>query len=275
MAEEKSKPRATTFFILTFFLSWLIWIPLDLSHFQIGPISIPETLSSLIRLAGVLMPAVSALILSKIIGGKKEVRELLSRFGIWNVGWQWWAAAALLQPAVLVLSGLVHNMLRGEPLTPSAPQSAGMLAVNIFFLLLATLGEEIGWHGLALPALQKKFSPLKSSLILGVLWGLWHVPFWLLLDTFSRFGFGYLALNLLMILPMTIIVTWFFNHGKGSLLLPVAFHFVFNLVNVIWLPVTLSIRAFSIFIALEMILAALVMQHLIADENIRIAHSEG
>jgi hypothetical protein len=56
------------FFGLTYLLSWLIWIPLDLSHFGIGPFSIPEATSNFIRLFGVLMPAVTALILA---GGQR------------------------------------------------------------------------------------------------------------------------------------------------------------------------------------------------------------
>jgi uncharacterized protein len=262
MKQGKPQINVTTFFILTFTLSWLIWIPLVLSHFHLGLFSIPENTITLVRLLGVLMPAVSAIVLSSFVIGKTGLRQLFSGFRIWNAGLKWWAAAALLQPALLILAGLIQMGFGKEQLIRNEPTSFMLMAVNIFFLLLATLGEEIGWHGLALPLLQESYSPLKSSLILGILWGLWHVPFWLLLDTFTQFGFGYLALKLLMVLPMTVIVTWFFNNGHGSLLLPVAFHFVFNLVNVIWLPVTLSISAFVIYIIFEWLLALLVFRYL-------------
>ena len=77
----------------------------------------------------------------------------------------------------------------------------------------------------------------------------------------AQFGIGYLALNLLL-LPMAAYITWFFNRSRSSLLLPVAFHLAFNLVNVVWLPVTSSIGAFGIFIALLWAVTLPILRHL-------------
>ena len=157
----------------------------------------------------------------------------------------------VVQPALLVLTGLVYNWLGGSPLVEPVPLvSAVALAVNIIFLLLATLGEEIGWRGVALPALQGRHSSLRASLILGFLWATWHLPFWLLLDTFTLYGVGYLALNYLLIVPTTLYITWFFNRGRASRLLPVGFRVSFNIVNVALLPVTTNVGAFGIFVAI-------------------------
>ncbi len=251
MHKIEASVRPATFFLLTFALSWLIWIPLALSHFDIGPFKISEETSSIVRLLGVLMPAASAVLLSLFTGGGAAVRQLMARLTIWRVGWQWWVAAALVQPLLLAFAAMLYNAFGGQPRIAPQPQAAGVaLAVNIIFLLIATLGEEIGWRGVALPALQKRYSALVSSAILGVLWAGWHIPFWLLLDTFDQFGIGYLALNFLLVLPLNFYITWFFNHSRGSLLLPVACHVVFNMVNTIWLPVTINVNAFIIFIAL-------------------------
>ena len=152
--------RPRTFFLLTFLLSWLIWIPLDLSHFGIGPFYVPERLSNIVRLLGVLMPAAAALLLTARAGGRKAVRALLGRLAIWRVGWRWWAAAVLIQPALLMLAGLTYNRIWGNPpVTLQAVGSAAAFAVTVIFLAVATLGEEIGWHGLALPALQSRDGP--------------------------------------------------------------------------------------------------------------------
>ncbi len=70
------------FFLLTFLLSWLIWIPLDLSHFGIGPFSIPETTSTFVRLLGVLMPVTAGIILTGRSGGRAAIRALLARLAI-------------------------------------------------------------------------------------------------------------------------------------------------------------------------------------------------
>ena len=255
--------RSSTFFTLTYILSWLIWIPLDLSHFGIGPFHISEGISTIIRLLGVLMPAVSALILTSRAGGREAVRTLLTRLTIWQVGWIWWVVAVLVQPALLGITGLLFNWMGGQPpITPVPLTSVTGLVVTITFLAIATLGEEIGWRGVALPSLQSQHSAIKSSLILGFLWATWHLPFWLLLDTFNQFGWTYLALNFIFIMLGTFYITWFFNHSRSSLLLPVAFHLSFNILNTALFPVTISPVAFAMFIAIEFIVTLLIIKHL-------------
>jgi membrane protease YdiL (CAAX protease family) len=263
VAPAASQVRPAAFFGLTFLLSWLIWVPLALSHFRIGHIHVPEGISSSVRLLGVLMPATSALLLTAWAGGRGAVRGLLGRLTIWRVGWVWWVVAAVVQPVLLVATGLLYNALGGRPpVTALPPVSAAALVVNVVMLALATLGEEVGWRGMALPALQQRHSALTASAILGLLWATWHLPFWLLLDTFDQFGAVYLALNYLLIQPSTFYITWFFNHSRSSLLLPVAFHVAFNIVNVAWLPVTTNVRAFGLFIAAQWVIALLVLPHL-------------
>jgi membrane protease YdiL (CAAX protease family) len=256
MRSVSTPVRPATFFALTYLLSWLIWIPLALSHLGIGPLRIPEETSGGVRLLGVLMPATAALILTALAGGRAALRALLGRLAIWRVNWKWWVAAVLVQPLLLGLVALVYNLLGGQPALTALPAvSAGALAVIIFFLLLATLGEEIGWHGVALPGLQQRYSALASTAILALLWAAWHLPFWLLMDTFTQYGIGYLALNFLFVFPLTVYVNWIFNHTRGSILLAAAFHVSFNIVNVAWLPVTVNIGAFALLIAAEWLIA--------------------
>jgi membrane protease YdiL (CAAX protease family) len=251
------------FFLLTFTLSWLIWIPLAMSHFGVGPFHIPEGTSNIVRLLGVLMPAVSALLLTAHAGGRDALRNLLSRLVLWRVDWKWWVAAFVVQPVLLGVAALLYNLFGGNPLVTLSPMpSMGALIVNVIFLLIAVLGEEIGWHGIALPALQQQRSALSASMILGLLWAIWHLPFWSLLDTFDQFGIWYVGMNFLLVLPLTFYSTWFFNHGKFSILLPVFFHLTFNIVNTALLPVTINIGAFGMLIALEWIIALLILPHL-------------
>lgn len=255
--------RPATFFALTYLLSWLIWIPLVASHFGIWPVAIPEGTSSLVRLFGVVMPAVSAVILSGRAEGRAGVGRLLGRLRIWRVGWRPWAAAVVVPPGLLIAIAAVWALAgTSPPIEAVDVLSFGALAVNLVFLLVASVGEEVGWRGVALPGLEQRASALRASLVLGLLWATWHLPFWLLMDTFDQFGIGYLALNFLLIVPSTIYITWFFNHARFSILLPVAFHVVFNAVNVAWLPVTGVIGPFVLLIAGELVLSALVIRRL-------------
>jgi membrane protease YdiL (CAAX protease family) len=251
------------FFTLTYLLSWAIWIPLDLAHFGIGSIHIPEATSNIVRLLGVLMPAVSALILTAIFGGQTAVRTLLGRLAIWRVGWSWWAVAVLVQPILLILAGLIYNVMWGNPLVTMLPVGVtSAFVINIIFLAIATLGEEIGWRGVALPSLQSLRTALNASLILGFLWAAWHIPFWLLMDTFNQYGWIYMLLNFLFVLPGTFYITWFFNHSRSSLLLPVVFHLSFNILNTALFPVTATSGAFALFIAIEWLVTILIIRRL-------------
>ena len=100
-------------------------------------------------------------------------------------------------------------------------------------LLLAVIKgpiEEFGWRGLALPLLQRKFAPIWAGLMLGIIWGLWHLPAFLLSGTqqsawsFTPFLAGTVAVSLIM--------TSLFNASRGSILLPTLMHF--QLINPIW-----------------------------------------
>ena len=93
------------FFGLTFALSWLIWVPLAMSHFGIA-FNIPEAASNAVRLLGVLMPAASALILTRLTGRRDAMRYLWARLFLWRVDGKWWLAAVAGQPALLVLAAV-------------------------------------------------------------------------------------------------------------------------------------------------------------------------
>jgi membrane protease YdiL (CAAX protease family) len=252
----------TRFFVLTFLLSWAIWIPLDLAHFDLAGVRIDEGASGTIRLLGVLMPALAALVLTGLDGGRGGVSRLLDRLAIWRVSWWWWAAAVAPSLLLVAAAGVVSLADPTRAVAPLAPQPLAGLLINVVFLALATLGEEIGWRGVALPALQARSSALAASAVLGVVWAAWHLPFWLLLDTFKQFGVTYLIMNGLLIFPTTFYITWVFNHTRGSLLLPVAIHVLFNIINVAWLPVTLHLGAFWLLIAAEWVIALGLLRHL-------------
>ena len=244
--------RPGAFFALTFGLSWLIWLPLTLSHLGIGPFQIAESTSMGVRLLGVLMPATAALLLTAHAGGRAAVRQLLATLAVWRVGWGWWGAAVVVQPLLLLLSALLFNRSGGQPPLAWATSLtiSGWIASGVM-LTVAVLGEEIGWRGLALPALQRQYSTLPASVLLAFAHATWHLPFWMLQETYDQYGVGYLLLSYLFVFPMTLYINWLFNRSRSSVLLVVACHLAFNLVNVAWLPVTVSLGAFAILIGIE------------------------
>jgi membrane protease YdiL (CAAX protease family) len=103
----------------------------------------------------------------------------------------------------------------------------GLLPAFLISLVFGgPLGEEIGWRGYALPRLQKEWSPLASALILGIVWGLWHLPLFFITGTAQ--SFLALAPFMLWVVSLSVLFTWAYNNTAGSLLIPVLLHAIVN-----------------------------------------------
>ena len=163
-------------------------------------------------IAGVIMIAITA--------GRGGLRDLWRRLTQWRIGWQWYAAG-LLPVALYAIAAVVAGAL------PSADFSPGSLSTALFSLqaglfvslfLRGAFGEELGLRGFALPRMQARMSPFRASLIIGVLWGAWHLPVLIGRDTLSIVAFGLLAIGL------SLVFTWLFNGSGGSLIPVLLFH---------------------------------------------------
>ncbi|MCR8861027.1 MULTISPECIES: type II CAAX endopeptidase family protein [Bacillus] len=89
------------------------------------------------------------------------------------------------------------------------------------------LGEELGWRGFALMELQKKYSPLKSSIIIGFWWGMWHLPIWFTTGFTGSNLIKYILFFMIAIISTTIVMTTFYNLNR-NLIIPMIIHFFFN-----------------------------------------------
>jgi membrane protease YdiL (CAAX protease family) len=99
--------------------------------------------------------------------------------------------------------------------------SASLVLLAIPFLLFDAIanGEEIGWRGYVLPRLQAKYSALAASLIVGVIWGFWHLPKFL-----SHWDTTAFVLFMIGTTAKAVLYTWLYNNTRGSLLLTILFH---------------------------------------------------
>jgi uncharacterized protein len=210
-----------TFLVLTYGLSWVLWIPLaifrDAASGPYGPIAL---------LLGSNIPSAVAIVLTAVGLGKSATRKLLGRLLIWRVGWQWYLV--LLAPTALVI-GIISlvAITRGGPTAALAvPLLSAIITIAFMTFPGSALGEEIGWRGFALPRLQFRRTALTASLVVGSLHGLWHLPLWLNgnvdhpLSLYPAF--------LIQALALSVIYTWLYNSSKGSLLLVVLFHTATN-----------------------------------------------
>ena len=146
-----------------------------------------------------------------------------------------WYAVALAGPLVLTLAAIaLHVVLGGRPPGPGSLVGAlpAVLFVSVYMLLFVALGEEVGWRGYALPRLQARYHALVSSVILGALWALWHLPqFFNPATLYSDLPF---ALFLAYLIPFAVLITWIFNSTGGSVLMAMLVHAVMNTSTQVW-----------------------------------------
>jgi len=210
-----------TFFLLVFILTWVVWVP----RASGAPLGV-------LGQAWTWIPAIAALLAAALTGGRGALRELGSRLVRWRVGWQWYVVV-ILGPAVFSLAVAGIYALFGGSWAEAAPPAilAGPLLLLPLFLAILTLtdglGEELAWRGFALPRLLTRYNALVASVVLGVIWALWHLP---LLWTQGN-GMFHLPVWLLLLdlTAKSILFTWVFLHTRGSVLIAMLFHGATNL----------------------------------------------
>jgi membrane protease YdiL (CAAX protease family) len=216
-----------SFFVIAFALAWLIEVPLALSANGILP-KLPLLVFAIAIPVATLAPAVSAFIVTGVTEGKVGVVRLLRRCVRWRIGVQWYLFILIGIPIIVLLGAIVVPGAAAAFNPVVAPLLAAYpLAFVVTFFLGGPLGEEPGWRGFALPRLQSRMGPLRGSVILGVLWALWHFPlFWS--GVWTPPTIPNMIMFIVMITALTIIMSWVFNHARGSVLITMLMHASFN-----------------------------------------------
>lgn len=228
--EGPARGRAlAAYFGLTFLITWGIQLLLIASENGWAGISAPPTVHYLASYG----PLLSALIVTAWVSGGAGLQELFSRITRWRVGWTWFLVSLLL-PAALFAVGLAVAWL----MDGSIPDVRLVGQVNympylgvgawVFWFLTYGIGEEIGWRGFALPRLQHDRNAAWATLVLGLIWALWHLPPFFYLDTYQQMGLWMYPFLAFTIVCANVIYTWIYNGSGGSVLLAIIFHASFN-----------------------------------------------
>ncbi len=241
-----------SFFFMAYAFSWIVLIPFILSEwgFLSGDWSVAFILNAF---AG---PTLAAIIMINITEGKAGVLSLRRRIRQWRAGWLWYGFILLGIPALLLLGIILQPgaLASFQGLKPLLLVSYPITYVAVFFGG-GPLGEEIGWRGFALPRLQSRYGPLGGTLLLGVLWGFWHLPHFLTSAQGGGPGTGLATfltnfpIFLLLVIAIAIILTWIFNHTGGSLFTSMLAHASVNTPQVVLVPLFLAVSATSLNLA--------------------------
>lgn len=224
VSSDKNRSDLVKFFVIAFTVTWLFHLPRVLTDNEL--VQMPAYLLRLSPFA-ILGPFIAAFWLTYRSGGWNGVKAL------WKRGWDFkfekkWLAVVLLFPSLTsVLTILAVNLFGGgiqwelQPLPP-------ILAVPVFVLIFLTnaLPEEYGWRGFALDRMLTRWNALTASLILGFIWGLWHLPLHFMIGTTQE------------IIPVwefvlkemvgAIFYTWIYNNTNRNVFLAILLHAVWN-----------------------------------------------
>jgi membrane protease YdiL (CAAX protease family) len=218
--------------LLMFLLTW----PIDLANSGLIPLDVPFLVYILLGWGFI----IASLIMTGLALGKQAAIALAKRFLLWRVSWKWYLVALLLFPAITLAAVFLNAALSGTPIDFSTVfafrifgPGANLLLLALPFLLFDAVanGEEMGWRGYVLPRLQARHSALISSLVVGLIWGIWHLPKFLAPDNNASF-----ALFMVDTVAKAVLYTWLYNNTGGSLLLVTLFHAASNTAGV-FLPV--------------------------------------
>jgi membrane protease YdiL (CAAX protease family) len=209
------------FFIFTFVWSWLFWIPEALwgSTLYLAPFG----------------PTASALLMTYKAEGWRGVKMLLKRGLDFSFRKIWLFPIFLLMPSIVGLS-LLLAIIGGEPAPEIAALSQPWIVIPAFFYILLLGGpveEEFGWRGYALDRLQRNFNALLSSIIIGFIWGLWHLPLFYMPRQEIYYNIPIWGFILGTIF-FSIIFTWIYNNTGRSILAVLLLHTTGNLSHFIF-----------------------------------------
>jgi len=203
----------SAYFALTFALSWLGAFAIAAPHLLRGE-AIPKFAGLMMFPAMLLGPSVVGILLTRILDGNSGLRELFSRMRRVSFPARW--HAALLIPPVLVLTVLFCMKTFVSPVF--APNH---FFIGIGFGFVAGFFEEIGWMGFAFPRMRRPDNALAPAILLGLLWGCWHIPVIDYLGTSTPHGSYWLPFFLAFTAAMTamrVLIAWVYSHTNSVLL---------------------------------------------------------
>lgn len=227
---RSNRRELIAFFVLTFILSWAIWVPVMTRSFGLPGLAFPPA-----GLVGALGPGLAAMAVVLARGGWPELRKLVGQIGVWRVGIRWYAAA-LLVPALIGVVFMGAGIWRGAWL-PAPAFSAGALATMILIQVPNTLFEEIGWRGFSLPRMAPLLGWLGSSLLIGVIWAAWHLPYWISAPNVHQYGVASVALFFAMPVSASMFLALMYRQTRGSVLLTWLTHLAIN-VTIAFMPLS-------------------------------------
>lgn len=227
--------RLWLFFILVFCWTWFFWLLA-----AAWGTSVQTASGKSLLFLGLLGPMLGGIGFTYLAQDKEYQRQYWSRIvDSRRIGAKWCAIIFLFVPVLMAIAVLLDVASSGNEtlariggrVTPflSTPLAIVPFALAVF--MRGPFFEELGWRAYALDQLQARWNALVSSVILGTIWALWHLPLFFFNDTLhyvQGVWSPWFWLFMVQIIPTAVIYTWIFNNTQRSTLAAIFFHFMSN-----------------------------------------------
>jgi len=213
------------YFSMAYAIKFIVLIPYTLAAW--GILAGNWTIAFVLATFG---PFVAGIIMVNATEGRAGLSRIWHSFTRWRVGWRWLLFIFAGIPA-LVMLGVV--ILPGTLVGFHGLTGVILVSYPVNYVLIWFAGggvdEEVGWRGFALPRMQLRYGPLWGTLFLGVVHCFWHLEEFLTPAQGGGPGTGWtplfdLPIFLVFVLAVNIVLTWIFNHTKGSLFAVISAH---------------------------------------------------
>jgi uncharacterized protein len=243
-----------TFVVIAFGWSWAPWIVSSLSGPQTHGLS-----PALFIIAG-FGPSLAGIFTVWMYHGRQGLRQWLARCLTWRLHPGWYLLA-VFGPAAGIIAALGIELALGGtlPASPAAGRIGMALVQGALILIIGgPLGEEFGWRGYALPVLTTQVGWRGASLIVGCVWGLWHLPLFFIPGTAQ--AQMPIALFMASSVAMSVILARMAVNTRFSIIPALVFHWAINA----WpgfipiIPNSASVRPYVLVMCILFVIAAIV-----------------
>ena len=216
------------YFVLTLVISWGSLLLIMGVGGILGTTAVPTEREPFLYVGMLLGPSIAGLLLTGLVYGRLGFRELLSRLRRWQVGVVWYVIAILTSPGLLAVALLLLSLFSPAfvPGILTSSNKVSLLVSGLVAGILVGIFEELGWTGFAIPRLRLRYGILSTGLIVGLVWGLWHMPLFIASARASQSVPPILKLAVLLFsfLPaFRVLMVWVYDR-TGSLLVAMLMH---------------------------------------------------
>lgn len=218
------KKELIRYFALT---NLIFWILLGMTGFAIS-LGISPALETTLKNICAWSSTLAILILFKKLNPQKRFLQHIKDNFKTKIKWQTVILVSLLQLGIYVAALVTFSMVNKVDFSSLdfVPFSS-ILSLFIINITSGPLGEELGWRGFAYNELRTKYSLIASAVIIGLAWGLWHFPLWLLSGFQGKDLLVYILVFMVSIIEVSILIALFYD-DNGNLFYPILIHFLFN-----------------------------------------------